>query len=134
MSFFTEVEHWFTVFEEDIVTIILKIKQGFTVLAHEIDIVLNWVANNVATIAKDMQLVESIILTVSPTPAVETAIAVANEAMVALNAYAQAHKLGQSTAQAAVDGYNAFKQAQAAASQAVAISLTTPALAPATLF
>lgn len=127
MSFFDEIEHWFTVFEEDVIAIILKIRQGFEVLAHEIDLVLNWIANNVATIASDMKLVESIILTVSPTPAVEAAIAVANSAMVALNAYAQAHKLGQSTVQSAIDGYTAYKQAQAAASQAVAIAVCDPA-------
>lgn len=127
MSFFTDIEHWFTVFEEDVIAIILKIRQGFEILVHEIDLVLNWIANNVATIASDMKLVESIILAVSPTPAVEAAIATANAAMAALNAYAQAHKLGQSTVQSAIDGYTAYKQAQAAASQAVAIAAYDPA-------
>jgi hypothetical protein len=130
MTFFEEFQHWFTVFEEDVIAIILKIRQGISILTHEIDLVLNWIANNVSDIAKNMRLVESIILTVAPTPAVEAAIATANAAMAALNAYAQAHKLGQSTVQSAIDGYTAYKQAQAAASAAVAIAASDPASTP----
>jgi len=127
MSFFTSIEHFFTVFEEDIVAIVIQIKNEVPVIEADISKVLNWITNNVATIAKDLQLVESIVVSVAPTPAVLAAVATANEAMTALNAYAQAHASGLSNAQAALNGYNAYKQAQAAASQAVAISLSTPA-------
>ena len=137
MSFFSQIEHFFTVFETDVVAVVIKIKQAEEVAAHEVSLVLNWIANNVGTIAQDLQLVESVAVAVAPTPQVLVAIATANEAMAALNAYAQAHALGQSTAQAAINGYTAFKQAQAAASTAVAAatssSPSTPVLALATL-
>lgn len=133
MSFFTSIEHYFTVFEEDVVAIAIKIKNEIPVLEADIAKVLNWITNNVGTIAQDLQLVESVVVSVAPTPAVLAAVATANEAMTALNAYAQAHAQGLSTAQSALNGYNAYKQAQAAASQAVAASLASspiPALAP----
>src|SRR5208337_4951428 len=126
MTFFTSVEHFFTVFEADVVAVVIKIKQGEEVLANDISLVLNWIVNNVGTIASDLQLVESVVVAVAPTPAVEVAIATANEAMTALNAYAQAHAAGQSTVQAALDGYTAYKQAQAAAATAVAAAAASP--------
>jgi hypothetical protein len=137
MSFFTSVEHVFVVFEADVVAVVVKIKQAEEVASREIGLVLNWIANNVGTIAQDLQLVESVAVAVAPTPQVLAAVATANEAMAALNTYAQAHALGQSTAQAAINGYTAFKQAQAAASTAVAAatssSPSTPVLALAIL-
>jgi hypothetical protein len=134
MSFFDDIEHWFTVFEEDVIAIILKIRLGIKVLIEDVNLVLNWIENNVSSIAKNMQLVESIIVAVSPTPAVMAAIATANSAMIALNAYAQAHAAGLSTVQSAVDGYTAYKQAQAAAAAAVAIAASDPASTPVGLY
>ena len=133
MTFFTSIEHFFTVFEEDVIAIAIKIKNEVPVVEADVAKVLNWITNNVGTIAQDLQLVESVVVSVAPTPAGLAAVDTANEAMTALNAYAQAHANGLSTAQSALNGYNAYKQAQAAASQAVAISLSTPPSQPATV-
>ena len=87
---------------------------------------LQWVAGQVPTIATDLQVVEGLIVALgfSTNPNVATAIADANLAVQALNAFAAAENAGNTDAQAVVNGYVALKQAQAAVASATAASVT----------
>ena len=118
-SWFTELEGFFTTTETDVVNLIAKIKQGVDVAQNDIHGVVKWVANNAPAIASDIQQVLLIVQALGVvSPQVELAIAAANAAVVALNAFAAAQKAGQSDATSVIAGYTAVKQAQAAVAQA----------------
>jgi len=132
MTWFTDVEHFFTTTEQDVLKLIAKIKADVQVIESELDSGLRWVANNAPAIANDIQGVLTLVQTAGiVSPQVEAAIAMANTAVVALNAFSHSLKAGQSTPQALVQGYVAVKSAQAATAQAAVAAANSKSAAPA---
>jgi hypothetical protein len=131
MSFITDFENWLTMTETKVQAIIVQIQQEVPVVEAAIHAALQWVAGQVPGIAADLQTVTALItaLGFSSNPNVATAIADANLAVQALNAFAAAEKAGSSDAQAIVNGYVALKQAQAAVASATAASVAPVAKA-----
>ena len=140
MSFISEVESLFVTTEQDVVNWIADIKQGLAVAEADITNGLNWVASEVPNIVTALQatvgLVEKVGL--ASNPEVAAAIAAANVAVTALNAFAAAQNAGiaagtsplQVDGTALVAGFTAVKQSQAsnALAMAAAASATVPAV------
>jgi hypothetical protein len=125
MSWLSNVENFFVTTEQDVLKIIVKVKQDIQIADHEINLALAWIADHAPAIAADIEGVLSIVQVAGlANPAVGVAIAAANEAVVALNAYATAYQKGQGTAASVVQGYSAFKQAQAAAASAASVAVS----------
>ena len=121
MSFLTTIEGWWAVTEQDVWATVVKIKQDIDVAESDIIAALNWIADNAPAIAADIQRVLSIVQVVGiSSPAVETAVVAANEAVSALNAFATASKSGANTVDSVVAGYSALNSAQAAVASATA--------------
>ena len=123
---------FFQTTEADLIKVLGKIKDDVVVLPGEINAALKWLAGNTPAIAADIQSVLSIVevLGVATNPAVATAVADANLAVTALNAYAAASNAGKPNVQAVVQGYVALQQANAAvalAKSASAITVAAPA-------
>ncbi|MCW2317108.1 hypothetical protein M2322_002662 [Rhodoblastus acidophilus] len=131
MSFLSKVESFFVTTEADVVTILAKVKQAVQVAEHDIATGLQWIAGHAPQIAADLQQAESIIVTlgVANDPRVAAAITAANLAVAGINKVAADVKAGQTTVQTLVDGYAAYKQAQASA--ALASSAAAASLVPA---
>jgi len=127
-DFLTGLENWFVTTEAQVLQIIAQIKADVVVAEGQINTALTWVAQNVPTIAGDINNVTALVQTVglANAPAVATAIKDANLAVTALNAFAAASAAGQSNAQAVMQGYVAVKQAQAAVATAAAAAVTAP--------
>jgi len=125
------VMSFFRTTEDDIIKVLGKIKDEAVVLPGEINSALKWLAGNTPAIASDIQAVLSIVevLGVATNPAVATAVADANLAVTALNAYAAASKAGKPNVQAVVQGYVALQQANAAVALAKSASASTVAVA-----
>ena len=124
MSIFSAIGWFFSVTEQDVLALIVKIKQAEAVVARDISAALGWIADNTPAIVADIEQVLSIVQVVGiADPKVELAVTAANEAVAALNAYATAYKNGTGTVQAVVSGYSALKQAQAAAATATAVTV-----------
>ena len=124
MSWFTS---WFATAEADVLKIIQVIKTEEQVLASDINKALKWVADNTPAIAADIQQVLSLVQILGiADPRVQVAVTTAHEAIAALDAYAKAYNSGTGTPQAVVAGYAALKSAQAAASTAASVAVSTP--------
>ena len=125
MSFITEFEDWLTTTEGKVQQVIVQINQAIPVAEAAVHAALQWVAGQVPSIAADLQIVEGLIVSLgfSTNPNVATAIADANLAVQALNAFAAAENAGNTDAQAIVNGYVALKQAQAAVASATAAAV-----------
>ena len=124
MSWFTS---WFTTAEADVLKIIQVIKTEEQILASDISKALKWVADNTPQIAADIQQVLSLVQAVGiVNPEVEAAIATANTAVSALNAYAASYKSGSGTPQAVLAGVAAYKNAQSAVATATAAAVSAP--------
>ncbi len=125
MSFWTSLKKFFVTSEQDVLGIIVKIKQDVDILESDISAALKWIADNTPAIAADIESVLSVVQAIGiPNPAVQVAVTAANEAVLALNAYATAYKNGTGTAQAVIAGYSALKQAQAAAANAASAAVS----------
>jgi hypothetical protein len=125
------LESRITVTEQDVVALVVKVKQGIALAAHEINAGLGWIANETPNIAADIQQAASLVQlagVVDPAaePEVVAAVAAANTAVAGLNAFATAYKSGTGTAQSVVAGYTAIKAAQSAAANAAAIAASAP--------
>lgn len=119
MSFWTDVEHFFQTTESDVLTLIAKIKAEVPVVENDINGALRWVANSAPSIAAAITEVAALVEQVGiMNPTVLNAIADANKAIVALNAFASSMQKGQGTAASVVAGYVAVKSAQGAAATA----------------
>jgi len=130
-SILSWLENALTVTENDVVAIVVKVKQGVELAAHEVSAALGWIADNTPAIAADIQQVSSIIQlagVVDPAAAagVTAAVAAANTAVAGLNAFASAYNNGSGNAASVVAGYTAIKQAQAAVASATAIAVSAP--------
>jgi len=132
MSFLSKIEHFFSVTEQDVLTVIVKFKQGLEVGERDVSYALGWIADNIGQIDSYMESVLSIAQVVGAVnPTVEAAIVAAHEAVAALDAFAAAYKSGTGTVHAVASGYSALKLAQAAAAKATAAAVSAPSLAPA---
>ena len=118
---------FFQTTEADLIKVLGKIKDDAVILPGEINAALKWLAGNTPAIAADIQSVLSIVevLGVATNPAVATAVADANLAVTALNAYAAASNAGKPNVQAVVQGYVALQQANAAVAVAKSASAAT---------
>jgi hypothetical protein len=135
MSILTWLESKISVGEADVVAIVIKVKQGAELVAHEINAALGWIADNTPAIAADIQQAASLIQlagVIDPLaePEVQAAVIAANTAVASLNAFANAYKSGTGTAAAVVAGYSAIKNAQSAAAKATALAASAPVTAP----
>ena len=119
MSFWTDVEHFFKTTESDVLAVIAKIKAEVPVIEADINNALRWVANAAPSIAASVTEVATLVEQVGiMNPTVVKAIADANKAVVAINAFANAMQKGQGTAASVVAGYVAVKSAQSSAATA----------------
>jgi len=123
---------FFQTTEADLIKVLGKIKDDVVILPGEINAALKWLAGNTPAIAADIQSVLSIVevLGVATNPAVATAVADANLAVTALNAYAAASNAGKPNVQAVVQGYVALQQANAAVALAKSASAITVSVTP----
>ena len=131
MTIIDNIEAWFVETEAQVQQVIVQINQEVPVVEAQVHSALKWVAGQVPAIATDLQVVTSLItaLGFSANPNVATAIADANLAVQALNAFAAAETAGTSDTQAIVNGYVALKQAQAAVASATAATVAPVAKA-----
>lgn len=127
MSFFDRLRSFIVETEADVVAVVAKIKTEEEVVASEINSALHWIASNTPAIAADIESVVGIAETVgvAGNPEVAAAIAAANIAVTALNAFASASNSGKSNTQAVLSGYVAVKQAQAAVASAAAAAVAS---------
>ena len=138
MSFLDTIKSVFTSSEQTAVKVITAVKTGVAVAEADAQKALSWIAGNAPTIAAAVVEVEQMIAAiadVNPTVASNTdvtkAIAEANQAVDALNAFATAANTGKNDAQAVVSGYVAFQQAAASAATAKAAIAGVPTAAAA---
>jgi len=122
---------FFRTTEADLIKVLGKVKDDMVILPGEINAALKWLAGNTPAIAADIQSVLSIVevLGVATNPTVATAVADANLAVTALNAYAAASNAGKPNVQAVVQGYVALQQANAAVALAKSASAATVTVA-----
>jgi len=127
MSFFTSIKNFLVTTEQDVIKIIGAIVKEEAVLEKDLGIALKWIAGQTPTIASKLQMAESLIVAVGAAnnPNVAASIAAANLAVAGLNAFAAAYNSGTPTAAAVVEGYQALKQASAAASNAAASAVSS---------
>lgn len=129
MSFdFSTLKNWLMETETDVLNVIATIKADLAVAESDIDAALHWIASNAPTITSDIQQVVGVAQTIGLTtnPEFAAAVAGANVAVAALNAFANAANSGQSNTQAVLAGYTAVKTAQSSAALAAA-ALAAPA-------
>lgn len=120
MTFVTDVEHWFTETETEVLNIVVKIKQGVAVLETDIQAALNWIARNAPQIEADLGIAVQAAAAlgaagITISPAIITAV---NASAAAINAVAASQNSGAATATTLVAGYTAYTQADTAATQA----------------
>jgi hypothetical protein len=128
LSFIDNLKKFFTTTEQDVVLLLVEIKTGAAVAAHEIAAGLAWVEQHTADITTGIQQVTTLVTGIAAvTPSlknnatIQKAVTEANAAVAALNAYASAAQSGDQ-AQALVNGYVAFQQANSAVSTARAVA------------
>lgn len=126
-SFFTAVQNWIVETESQVQQVIVQIQTEIPVAEAAINSALKWVANQAPTVASDVQIVTGLIAQMGMTsnPNIAQAVTEANVAVQALNAFAAAENTGTSNAQAVVNGYVAFKQAQASVASATAAAVAS---------
>lgn len=131
MSFMSSLQNFISETEADVVKVVTAIKADMAVIASDLVAAEHWIASNTPAIAADIQqvlgLVEAVGITANPEVAI--AVAAANTAVTALNAFANASNTGATPTQAVVAGYVAVKQAQSAVSSAMAAAVTAPTVA-----
>lgn len=122
MSFFST---FFADTEADVVKVVVAIKTDVAVVEADLAKALKWVASNAPAIAADIEDVVSIVtqLGVTSNPEVAVAVAAANTAVAALNAFSTSYTSGTGSAQALVNGYIAVKQATASVASASAAAV-----------
>lgn len=121
---------WFRpITEQDVLNFIAKVKADIAVVEAEVTKAIKWFNSHAGEIASTIQMVERAVVSsgMALSPQALVAIAAANEAVAALNAYAKAVNDGKPTVDAAVQGYAAFKNAQAASASAAAAVAAQPA-------
>lgn len=128
MSFIDSLKNFIMTTEQDVISIVTKIKTESEILQQELDTALHWIASNAPTIVADIQTVTAVAETVgvAANPGVAAAIMAANTAVTALNAFAAASNSGKNDPEAVIAGYVAVKQAQAAAASALASTAGAP--------
>lgn len=139
MSFsIASLASWFTTTEADVVALIGKIKAEVAVAEADVTEALNWVAKQTPTVAAALQEVLGVVevIGVGSNPEVATAIAAANAAVTALNAFAAAQtspavQTIQTDGAAVVAGYQALTQSLASQAAVKAAAATAAAPAPA---
>lgn len=125
MNMFTR---FFQATEHDVIAVISAFRTNGPLIVADINKAMNWVVAQTPAIAADIQMASSLAMSVgvAADPRVALAIAAANEAVVALNAFANASAANKAAGQtdtqahaaALVQGYVAIKQASAAVSAA----------------
>lgn len=131
-SWFTQFEGLFVTTEQQVVQMIVQGKQGVDVAMKDIHAAIAWAANEAPTVAAGIQSVLSIVQVLGVVnPQVEVAVAAANAAVVALNAFAAAEKAGNSDITSVVSGYTAVQQARAAVANASAAAAQAKSAVPA---
>lgn len=135
-TFSTQVAAWFHTTEQNVLAFVTDIITDVGVAEKDIAKGLSWVVSNAPNIAAGIQQVESLVATVAAaTPGLNTnanvtkAIAEANVAVTALNAFATSSNTGQNNAAALVSGYVAYQTAQAAVASAKAAVVSAPVVA-----
>lgn len=132
MTWFTDIQHFFTTTEQDVLSLIAKIKTEAAVVETEIHSALRWVSDQAPAIAADIQMVATLVKTVGViNPTVEAAITAANVAVIGLNAFSHAMKTGANDSAAVVQGYVAVKGAQGAVAAAATAAALSHSPAPA---
>lgn len=124
----SNVSHFFVEAEQDVVKVVAQVKADIDVAIQDIDSALKWLANQTPAIAAGLATAASLIEQVGlvSNPEVAAAIQAANIAVQGLNAFAAAANTGKTMPQAVVDGYTAYKSAQAAVASAAAVAAKTP--------
>lgn len=129
MSFLSVITNLFSDTETEVVALVVDIKKGVSVAKADLSKAISWLKTNAPTIESDLQGAVAIVeeLGVASNPDVALAVTAANATVTALNAFVAASQAGASNPQAVVQGYVAYKQAQAtAASAAAAAASSTP--------
>lgn len=124
----SNVSHFFVEAETDVVKVVAQVKADIEVAIQDIDGALKWLVKQTPAIAVGLQTAASLIeqVGVASNPEVAAAIAAANIAVQGLNAFAAAANNGKTMPQAVVDGYAAYKSAQAAVAGAAAVAAKSP--------
>lgn len=123
MTFFTTIESLWQKNETFVLGVIVNIKGGVAVLEKDISAANVWIISHAVTITADIESIIGIVQAATAAgivlpSGISAAVATANEAVAALNAYAAAAGSGTNTANALIAGYTAAKQASAAHSAA----------------
>jgi hypothetical protein len=121
MSFLTNLETWFQTTEAEVLSVIVKIKNGIEYAEQEVVNGIKFLEGHAAEISGAVQTVAGVVGSLSGAgiaipPSVVQAVKDANAAVAGLNAMVASQDKG--TPQALVDGYIAAKQALAAANNA----------------
>lgn len=108
--------------ETEVMSVIAAIKNDAPVVLADIHKALDWIAGQTPAIVADLQMATRLAIAVGAvsSPEMLAAVAAANEAVVALNAFAAAKQAGTADAAAVVQGYIAVKKANAAVASASA--------------
>lgn len=119
---------FFATVESDVVKVIAAFKTDAPLVVADLNKAMDWVIAQTPAIARDLQLATTLAMDVgiATNPNIGLAIAAANEAVTALNAFATASAANKAAGQtdtqahaaALVQGYVAIKQASAAVSAA----------------
>jgi hypothetical protein len=127
MNLFSNIQSLFMTTEKDIIALISKVKTDIVIAETELQAALKWVANNAGGISSNIQTTVGIIETLGAAnnPKVAIAIADANTAVKALNAFATSYNSGKGDVNAVIQGYVAVKSAQAASAAAVSAAAST---------
>lgn len=123
MTFFTTIESLWQKNETFVLGVIVNIKGGVAVLEKDIAAANVWIVSHAVTVTADIESIIGIVQAATAAgivlpSGISAAVATANEAVAALNAYAAAAGSGTNTANALIAGYTAAKQASAAHSAA----------------
>ena len=114
---------WWSTTEEDVVNILAKVKADVTVAQKDIDTAIKWISAQTPFIVADLQVALQIAQMFGVVTAPE--VVAANAAVAALNAFADAQKIGKTDLQSVANGYVAYTQAAAAVNSAKASSMAS---------
>lgn len=122
MNFWGIVRNALTETEADVLKAIVAVKQGVDIAERDFNAACNWCAKNAPLITADIQSVVAIAgeIGITANPEFGAAVTAANVAVEALNAFAAARNAGSTNVTSLLSGYQAVKQAQAAAASATA--------------
>ena len=133
MSLLTGIEAWWRTTEADVLAAIVGMKSGIEVVENDILKALSWVNSNIPAINADIAEINGALKTIVGSGIVtipdniHAAIADANRAVAALNAYQATVAAGGSQTTALVAGYTAIKSAQSATALATLAVVNAPA-------